>query len=153
MGSLDGIEEREPVFGLDARWITPEQVKEAEDKGYRVVDHAALIQTHLAHVIEQNAGEMITVKSLSRPIAELRYSHPQLVDEVLGAGGLPIDTLLKILSNLLKDHVSMGDLRTIFETLAANIRGTCQAEALTIEVRNALQCPAVAEDRAMGNLR
>ena len=152
MGSLDGIEEREPVFGLDARWITPEQVKEAEDKGYRVVDHAALIQTHLAHVIEQNAGEMITVKSLSRPIAELRYSHPQLVDEVLGAGGLPIDTLLKILSNLLKDHVSMGDLRTIFETVATNTRGTYQAEALTIEVRNALHCPAVAEVGGKGNL-
>ena len=51
MGSaqLKGLKVKEPVFGLDATWITAEdQKEEALMKGFTVVDAPTIISTHLS---------------------------------------------------------------------------------------------------------
>ncbi|KHE71974.1 flagellar biosynthesis protein FlhA, partial [Halobacillus sp. BBL2006] len=45
--SIDGIDTREPAFGLPAKWISDDQKDEAELYGYTVVDPPSVVSTHI----------------------------------------------------------------------------------------------------------
>ena len=47
---LDGIEVKDPSFGMDATWILPSQQNEAEEKGYVVVAPESVLATHLSQI-------------------------------------------------------------------------------------------------------
>ena len=42
---LDGVEVKDPSFGMDATWILPSQQNEAEEKGYVVVAPESVLAT------------------------------------------------------------------------------------------------------------
>ena len=52
---IDGIETKEPAFGLPAKWITEEMKEEAELLGYTVVDPPSVVSTHITEVIKRYA--------------------------------------------------------------------------------------------------
>ena len=47
---IDGIEVKDPSFGMNATWILPSQQNEAEDKGYVVVAPESVLATHLSQI-------------------------------------------------------------------------------------------------------
>src|SRR5699024_2652446 len=53
--SIDGIDTKEPAFGLPAKWITEETKDEAELLGYTIVDPPSVVSTHLTEVIKKHA--------------------------------------------------------------------------------------------------
>ena len=53
LGALPGHADREPVFGLAAKWVPAELRHQAELGGATVVDRASVITTHLAEVVRQ----------------------------------------------------------------------------------------------------
>jgi len=57
---LDGIATREPAFGIQALWITPENAAAARAKGYTVVDSVSVLGTHLAELIRRHAFELLS---------------------------------------------------------------------------------------------
>ena len=48
---LEGIEVKDPSFGMNATWILPSQQNEAEEKGYVVVAPESVLATHLSQIL------------------------------------------------------------------------------------------------------
>ncbi len=114
---LSGIPTKEPAFGLDALWIAARQKEEATYAGYTVVDLSTVIATHLTELIRQNVQELMGRQELQVLLDNVKQSAPKIVDDVVPAM-LSVGTVLKVLKNLLKEGVSIRDLKTILEVLA-----------------------------------
>lgn len=132
-----GIPTKEPAFGLDAIWITSRQKDEAMYAGYTVVDLSTVIATHLTEVIRQNVHELLGRQELQLLLDTFKQASPKVVED-LTPNILPVGIILKVLKSLLKEGVSIRDLRTIFECLSDV--GTSQKDpvVLTEHVRSAL---------------
>ncbi|MGN6593120.1 MAG: flagellar biosynthesis protein FlhA [Terriglobales bacterium] len=113
---LDGRETREPAFGVAARWIAPQQQEQALADGFAVVDQTAVMATHIAELIRQNAHELLTRQETQRLLDALTDTQPKLVEELVPKL-LSLGELQKILQQLLREHVSIRDLPTILEAL------------------------------------
>jgi flagellar biosynthesis protein FlhA len=137
MEPISGIPTKEPAFGLDAIWITPRQKEEATYAGYTVVDLSTVIATHLTELIRQNAHELLGRQELQSLIDALKQNAPKVIEDLI-PGLLPVGTVLKVLRSLLKESVSIRDLKTIFEALADAAPMQKDATILTEHVRAAL---------------
>ena len=98
---VPGIPTKEPAFGLDAIWITPRQKEEATYAGYTVVDLSTVIATHVTELIRQNASELLGRQELQTLIDSFKTIAPKVVEDLIPAL-LPLGTVLKVCSNLLK---------------------------------------------------
>jgi flagellar biosynthesis protein FlhA len=134
---VSGIPTKEPAFGLDALWITDEQKDEATYAGYTVVDLSTVIATHLTELVRENAHELFGRQELQTLLDELKQTAPKVIDDLI-PNILPVGTVLKVLKNLLKESVSIRDLRTILEVLADHGLSQKDAGALTEHVRAAM---------------
>ncbi|MCX7773027.1 MAG: flagellar biosynthesis protein FlhA, partial [Clostridia bacterium] len=56
---VEGIPTKEPAFGLDALWISPQRKEEAELAGYTVVDLPTVMATHITEIIRTHAHELL----------------------------------------------------------------------------------------------
>jgi len=116
-GKLQGIETTDPAFGLDAVWIDPSQRDHAQTLGYTVVDASTVMATHLKEVLEANAYELLGHEEVQQLLDQLARSAPKLVEDLVPKT-LTLGQVLKVLQNLLREHVSIRDIRSIAETLA-----------------------------------
>lgn len=134
---VDGIETVEPVFGLNAVWISQEKKEEAQYNGYTVVDLPTIIATHLTEILKTNLHEIFGRQELLKIMENFKEQYPKvvadLVPEVISQG-----MILKVLQNLLREGISIRDLRTILETLAEYGPSVKDADALTELVRAGL---------------
>ncbi len=135
--SIEGIETVEPSFGLPAKWITESVKEEAEILGYTVVDPPSVVSTHMTEIIRNNAHELLGRQETKQLIDHIRETYPILVDE-LTPTPLTVGEIQKILSNLLREHVSIRNLPIIFETLADYSKMTSDADVLTEYARQSL---------------
>lgn len=137
---IDGIETKEPAFGLPALWITEAQREKAEIRGYTVVDCPSIIATHLTEVIKRHLHELLTRQDVQTLIDNLNQSSPTLVAE-LTPKLLSVGDIQKVLCNLLQEGVSIRDLSTIFEVLADYATSVRDTDVLTEYVRQGLSRP------------
>ena len=135
---LDGIPTREPAFGLEALWIREDLREEAQIRGYTVVDHSTVVATHLTEIIKRNAHELLGRQETQNLLDMVKEQAPALVEELV-PNLLPLGTVQKVLQNLLRERVSIRDLRTILETLADYAPSTKDPELLTEYVRAAMR--------------
>lgn len=135
--ALQGVETRDPAYGLPAQWILTEDETLARDAGYTLVDPATVLITHLSEVIRQSAATLLTRAETERLLSRLRPAQAGLLDEVIPTI-LSIGEIQKVLQNLLREKVSIRHLEAILEVLADAGRGTKDAEALTELVRQRL---------------
>jgi len=133
---IEGIETREPAFGLPAIWIPPELRERAEWLGYTVVDPPAVLATHLTEVIKRHASELLTRQEVQGLIDLVKGQHPALIEELMRV--MSLGEIQKVLQGLLKEGVPIRDLVTIFETLADYGRLTKDIDILIEYVRQAL---------------
>ncbi|MCD6184040.1 MAG: FHIPEP family type III secretion protein, partial [Thermovirga sp.] len=75
-GSLVGIPTKEPAFGLDALWITPDLRAKAEELGYTVVDAPSVLATHLSEVVRSNAADLLTRQTVQSMIDMVKETAP-----------------------------------------------------------------------------
>lgn len=134
---IAGIPTVEPAFGLSAIWITAKQKDQAQYMGYTVVDLSTVIATHLTELIRKHAQELLGRQELQSLIDVVKQNHPKVVEELL-PNMLPVGVLLKVCQNLLRESVSIRDLRTIMEVLADHASHTKDPAILTEYVRAAL---------------
>ena len=135
---IDGIETREPAFGLQARWISSDKKEQAELKGYTIVDPSSVLATHLTEIIKRYAHELLGRQEVNNLLDNLKNLYPALVDEVVPKI-ISIGELQKVLSNLLKENVPIRDLVTILETLGDYATLTKDTDMLTEYVRQRLK--------------
>ncbi|MGB4462284.1 MAG: flagellar biosynthesis protein FlhA [Tepidanaerobacteraceae bacterium] len=135
---IEGIETREPAFGLQARWISSDKKEQAELKGYTIVDASSVLATHLTEIIKRYAHELLGRQEVNNLLDNLKNLYPALVDEVVPKI-ISIGELQKVLSNLLKENVPIRDLVTILETLGDYATLTKDTDMLTEYVRQRLK--------------
>jgi flagellar biosynthesis protein FlhA len=101
------------------------------------VDLSTVIATHLTELIRKHAQEMLGRQELQSLIDVVKQTHPKVVEELIPAL-LPVGTVLKVCQSLLREAVSIRDLRTIMESLADHASHTKDPTVLTEYVRAAL---------------
>jgi flagellar biosynthesis protein FlhA len=137
---IDGIRTVEPVFGLPALWIRPDQKEKAELSGYTVIDPQSVFITHLSETLKKHADELLTREDVQLLVDRLRKTQPSLVGEVLAAdGAVPIGLLQRVLKNLLKNQIPVRELTTILEALCEHAPKTKNHVVLTEMVRKSLK--------------
>ncbi|ABA88411.1 flagellar biogenesis protein FlhA [Syntrophotalea carbinolica DSM 2380] len=134
---LKGVATTEPAFGLPATWIGEDLKERAQIAGYTVVDGTTVITTHITEIIKKHAHELIGRQEVQNLLDNLGKSFPKLVEE-LTPNLLPLGSIMKVLQNLLREQVSIRDLRTILETLADWGGATKDPDLLTEQVRQAM---------------
>ena len=134
---IEGIETVEPVFGLNAIWITEDQKEDAQYNGYYVFDSSAILATHLNEIVKSNLHELLGRQELVHILDNFKESYPKIVDDLI-PDILPLGAVLKTIQNLLKEGVPIRDLRTILETLAEHGDTIKDVSVLTETVRRAL---------------
>lgn len=135
-GKIQGIETRDPAFGLDALWIERAQREQAESLGYTVVDSSTVIATHLNSILQTHAHEILGHEEVQQLLNLLSKQSPKLAEELPDIVNSNI--VLKVLQNLLSEQVPIRDIRSIAETLAAQGAKSQDSGALTAAVRVAL---------------
>lgn len=114
---LEGKPGKDPAFGLPAVWIAPSEKERAQMDGYTVVDGPAIIATHLTELIKSNGHELLGRQEAQNLLDNLAKTYPKVVDELIPTQ-LSLGVVVRILRNLLRERVSIRDLRTILETVA-----------------------------------
>ncbi len=134
---IDGVETVEPVFGLPAVWISEDQKDDAQYNGYTVVDLSTVMATHITEVLKTNLHELFGRQELVRVVDNFKEQYPKIVSDLIPEI-LPLGTVLKVMQNLLREGVSVRDLRTILETLAEYGTSVKDSDSLTEFARQSL---------------
>lgn len=136
-GNLQGQPTTDPAFGLPAVWIQPGQRDAALAMGYTVVDPSTVIATHLHHLLQSHAADLLGREEVEGLLSHLSQRSPKLVEDLVPKL-LSADRLRKVLQNLLAEAVPIRDMRSIAEVLAENAQQVTDTDELTARVRQAL---------------
>jgi flagellar biosynthesis protein FlhA len=136
-GTVQGVETRDPAFGLEAAWIQPSERDNAQTLGYTVVDASTVVATHLSELLQGHAHELIGHEEVQQLLDVLAKAAPKLVEDLV-PNTLSIGVVLKVLQSLLEERIPVRDMRTIAETLAEAGSRSQDPGALTAATRAAL---------------
>ncbi len=136
-GTLPGSATRDPAFGLEAVWIEKSRREQAQAQGYTVVDASSVIATHLSHLLQSHAHELLGHEEVQQLLNRLGKSAPKLIEDLVPKL-LPMSVVVKVFQYLLLERVPVRNLRTICETLAELAPKTQDPVALVAAVRIAL---------------
>ncbi|WP_020410458.1 flagellar biosynthesis protein FlhA [Hahella ganghwensis] len=137
-GKLEGIDTKDPAFGLEAIWIDPNQKEQAQTLGYTVVDASTVVATHLNQVLNKHAYELLGHEEVQQWLEQLGKSASKLAEELV-PNTVSVSLLLKILQNLLQEDVPIRDMRSIAEAIVNTSPKTQDAGILTASVRASLR--------------
>lgn len=142
LDSLPGTPTREPVFGLDAKWIPAELRHQAEIGGATVVDRASVVTTHLAEVVHQHASRLLGREDVRLLTDVVKRTHPVVIEE-LTPTQLSLGEVQRVLRALLEERIPIRDLVRIFESLSVRAAVSKDLDGLVEAARAALE-PALA---------
>ena len=134
---LPGEVTTEPTFGLPAKWVTPSERGRAEAAGCTVVDATAVIATHLAELIRRHAHELLGRREAQELLDVAGKSDGKVIEELI-PHLMSTGEVIKVLRNLLREGVSIRDLRSILEALADHAGAVKNPDELTELVRQRL---------------
>jgi flagellar biosynthesis protein FlhA len=136
-GSLPGPVTTDPAFGLPATWVDASLREQAQALGYTVVDAGTVLATHLNHLINLHAAELLGRQEVQQLLDHLVKESPKLAEDLVPKQ-ISLSTLQKVLQNLLAEGVHIRDMHTIVETLSDAASQTQDPQELTVAVRIAL---------------
>ncbi|WP_413625718.1 flagellar biosynthesis protein FlhA [Luteibacter sp. Lutesp34] len=148
-GTINGIATRDPAFGLDAVWIEPGLREHAQTLGYTVVDPATVIATHLSHILQNHAHELIGHQDVQQLLDRLAQQTPKLVEDLVPKR-LSLGVVVKVLQNLLAERVPIRNFRGIVESLAEHAGQSQDPGVLAAAVRVTLGRQIVQEIAGLG---
>ena len=148
-GTLQGIATQDPAFGLEAVWIESGQRELAQSYGYTVVDPATVIATHLSHILQGHAHELLSHQDVQQLLDRLAATAPKLVEDLVPKR-VALGVVVKVLQNLLAERVPIRNMRSIVESLAEHAGQSQDPGVLTAAVRVALGRQIVQEITGLG---
>ena len=134
---LIGTATRDPAFGLPATWIEATQREFAQTQGYTVVDAATVVATHLSHLMNTQAAQLLGRQETQSLMDHVNKYAPKLLDDIIPKL-ISVATFQKVLQNLLDEGVHIRDLRTILESIAETGANTQSPVDITNAVRTRL---------------
>lgn len=144
---IDGIDTKEPTFGLPAKWITSAMKQEATVAGYTVVDPTTVTTTHIKETIKRHAHELVGRQEVQSLLDKLKETNPKVIEELI-PNLLSLGKVQKVLQNMLKEQLSIRDLRTVLESLADYAPAVQDPDILTEFVRQSLARPITKQFQA-----
>ncbi len=136
-GRLEGIDSKDPAFGLDATWIEEGHRENAQALGYTVVDASTVVATHLNQIMQDHAATLLGHDEVQKLVELLGEQSPALAEQLV-PGAVTLAGLLKVLQMLLAEKIPIRDLRTIAEALTESAQNSKDTDALVQAVRIAL---------------
>jgi flagellar biosynthesis protein FlhA len=136
-GKVSGIETTDPAFGMEAVWIETGARDHAQTLGYTVVDPSTVIATHLSHLIQTHAHELLGHEEVQQLLNGLAKTAPKLIEDLVPRV-LPMSAVVRVLQGLLAERVPVRNVRTIIETLAEHAPRSQDPVQLQAHVRVAL---------------
>jgi flagellar biosynthesis protein FlhA len=136
-GKIDGILVKEPAYGMDAVWIAASDRPKALNMGYSVVEPASVIATHVGKIIRENLEELFGLDEVFAWHQRLTEVAPKL-SEALNLALTPIQQL-RTLRYLLREQISLSDIKTIAVTLLDSCEITKDPILLSADIRCALK--------------
>ncbi len=134
---IDGLPGKDPAFGLPSVWVTPEQRSLAESKGYTLVDASSVLTTHLSELIRRNAHELVGRQEVQELLGACAKETPKLVEDTV-PGSITLGELVRVVRGLLREGISVRDLRSILEAVADAAPRSKDAHFLIEQVRRRL---------------
>lgn len=134
---INGTPTKEPAFGLDALWISDGDKEKAQLSGYTVVDSATVITTHITELIRSHMHELVGRHETQQLIDKVQKETPKVVEELIPSV-LSVGQVQQVVNHLLREQVSIRDMRTILETLADWAPTVKNPEKLAEQVRKRL---------------
>ena len=135
--TIEGLPGKDPAFGLPSVWVTPEQRAAAEARGYTLVDGPSVVTTHLSELIRRNAHELIGRQEVQELLGTCAKEAPKLVEDTV-PGVVSLGELVRVLRGLLREGISVRDLRSILEAVADAAPRSKDAHFLVEQVRRRL---------------
>lgn len=132
-GEIRGESTKEPAFGLDAIWISPDQKEDAIINGYTVVDPATVISTHMSELIKRNAEDLLTRQEVQTLVDKIKTDFPVIIDDVQKVASIGL--IQRVLKALLHERIPLKDMLTILETIADIAEFTKNVDLITEQVR------------------
>jgi flagellar biosynthesis protein FlhA len=134
---LDGVQTREPAFGLPATWVALDQRDTATASGRTVVDATTALSTHLSEVIRAFLPDLLNRQQVKEMVDLVAQTSPKLVEELVPKL-VSVGDIQRVLRQLLRERVPVRDLPSILEAIADAAAITKDVEAITESVRAAL---------------
>lgn len=133
-----GIEVRDPSYGLPSIWIDTSLQTQATNAGYTLCDPLSLITTHLKELLQTHIAELLTRTETELLLGQIGLCHlrDELIPTILSLGAVQ-----RILQNLLAEKVSIRPLSIILEVLIENAKNSTDPTQLTEIVRTHLGSP------------
>ncbi|ELA01194.1 MULTISPECIES: flagellar biosynthesis protein FlhA [Cupriavidus] len=136
-GTLPGAATRDPAFGLPAVWIDAALKEQAQAYGYTVVDASTVVATHLNHLIQMHASELLGRQEVQSLLDRIAKESPKLTEDLVPKT-ITLTGLQKVLQSLLDEGVAIRDMRTILDVIAEHAPKVSDPAELTTLVRVAL---------------
>ncbi|HYM10978.1 MAG TPA: flagellar biosynthesis protein FlhA [Bryobacterales bacterium] len=113
---LEGVECREPAFGIPAVWIEASQAERARTLGYTVVDPPNILATHLTELIRAYAYELFNRQEAKKLVDRVAAENPRLVEDLVPKAA-PLSLVQRVMQALLRERVSIRDGVSILEAV------------------------------------
>jgi len=98
-------------------WISQGDRPRAEAIGLTLVDAASVVATHLSELLRRHAHELVGRQEMQELLAVCAKEAPKLVEDVVPAT-ITLGELVRVVRGLLREQLSVRDLRTILEAVA-----------------------------------
>jgi flagellar biosynthesis protein FlhA len=134
---LDGVQTKEPAFGLPAIWVSGDQREAAAAAGYTVVDATTALSTHLSETIRTFLPDLLSRQQVKEMLDRLGETSPKLIEDLVPKV-VSLGDVQRVLRQLLRERVPVRDLVTILEALADAASMTKDPDAITEAVRGAM---------------
>ena len=141
LDGLPGKAAREPVFGLEGKWIALALRGQAELLGATVVDRSAVIITHLAEIVRAHASRLLGREEVAALTLSIKRTHPVVVEDLTPAL-LTLGEIQRVLHALLDEGAPIRDLVRIYEALSVAAKTSTDPDRL-IEAARAAIGPAI----------
>ncbi len=135
--TLDGVQTKEPAFGLPATWVGNDQRESAAAAGYTVVDATTALSTHLSETIRTFLPDLLSRQQVKEMLDKVSETSPKLVEDLVPKI-VSLGDVQRVLRQLLRERVPVRDLVTILESLADAASMTKDPDAVTEAVRSAM---------------
>ncbi len=140
---LEGVDTKDPAYGLPATWIAREQRQYARSQGYTLVDPDTVLMTHFSELVKRHAPDLLTRAEAERLVNRIRDQNASLIDELL-PNVLSYSDVQKVLQLLLREQVSIRNMESVLEVLVDAGRTSKAPEDLAERVRERLG-PAICQ--------
>jgi type III secretion protein V len=123
--------------GVSTVWVGREHAENLRTSGVSVMDPAAVLSWHVAHLLRRHADEFVGVQEARFLLTRTEERFPELVKEAQRV--LPLQRIAEVLQRLVGEGISIRNMRAILTALCDWGQKEKDTVLLTEHVRGALK--------------